>query len=159
MSHLTACTHCQRTFTSETSEYLCPSCAPGYARLEAECATRDDAESCLIMAKVRLRGLKRRLDLQPPENLEELVVWLLAHPHVHTTGPRTSREEPTDRDEAFLTYRTGMLWFKGMDGLSYIPVRRSGIRQLEGGDTPISFDPAGFTVYMWGTHIRVEYQL
>ena len=158
MSYLIACTHCQRLFLPETSNHLCPSCAPGYAQLQAECAVMPDPTGAMAGAMSSLRGLKRFRDLQPPKNFHDLLPWLAVHPRVRITGPTAPNEEPTTRDEAFLTYRNGLLWFRGADGLSHIPISGRRIEVTAQSKTPISFDSIGFTIFRFGAHIRVEYQ-
>ncbi len=94
---------------------------------------------------------RRHRDMQPPVNFTELVPWLLAYPHVRITGPTNFGAERTSRDEEFIAFRTGLLWFMGQDGLNYIPISR------KRAETGITFDPVGFTLYEFGAHIRVEY--
>ena len=158
MSYLIACTHCQRLFLPETSNHLCPSCAPGYAQLQAECAAMADPPAVFEGALRRLRGIKRHRYLQPPLNFEQLLPWLGVHPHVRITGPTAPNKEPTTRDEAFISYRTGHLWFRGADGMSQIPISPRHMQVSAHAETNLSFDATGFTVYEWGAHIRVEYQ-
>jgi len=147
-------------FLPDISKHLCPDCAPAHARIEAECAAMADPVSVLAEAKSRQRGLKRHRDQEPPSSFRELLPWLLQHPHVRVTGPTAFGEEPTTRDEAFVAFRTGLLWFKGVDGLNHIPISFYFERteNVEKAQTPISFDTTGFTVFRFGAHIRVEYQ-
>lgn len=159
MSYLVTCGHCSRLFLPSSSIHLCPECAPAHARLEAECARRPDPLTALAEAKSRIRGLKRHRDLRPPENFGEVLPWLLFHPHVRITGPTPPGDEPVSRDEAFMAFLEGVLYFKGADGLDRIPIDCERIGVIDRAETPISFDAAGFTIYRFGCHIRVEYQL
>ncbi len=150
MSSLIVCAHCQHIFP-EASKHLCPDCASGFAQLESELAAQDDLDTARIHAVRRLRGLKRFREMQPPMSFHDLLSWLVVHPHVRITGPTQFGAERTSRDEAFMAFRTGLLWFMGDDGLNYIPISR------ERAETGITFDPVGFTLYEFGAHIRVEY--
>ena len=158
MSYLIACIHCQRLFLPETSNHLCPGCAQDMP------SSRLNALPWLIPRRVRWgvapsRGIKRRRDLQPPLCFEQLLPWLHTHPHVRITGPIDFNKEPTVRDEAFVAFREGLIWFRGADSMSQIPISCEPAEGRPQGRSTISFDPLGFTVYEFGHHIRVEYRL
>jgi len=159
MSYMVTCGHCSRLFLPSSSIHLCDECAPAYARLEAECACRPNPETAIVQAKSKLRGLKRFRDVPAPESFGELLAWLLQHPHVRITRPTVFGDEPVSSDEAFIAYSKGFLYFKGSDGLNHIPIHCERIEDVDHDETPISFDPVGFTIYRFGSHIRVEYQL
>jgi hypothetical protein len=158
MSYLVTCGHCSRSFLPSSSIHLCRDCAPACDRLEADCASQPDPAAALAEAKSRLRGMKRHRDLKPPEDFAELLPWLLFHPYVRITGPSEFSGIPLSRDEAFLEYREGSLWFLGDEGRTFIPISCTRTEAAMQSETGISFDPSGFTVYKFGCHIRVEYQ-
>ncbi len=92
-----------------------------------------------------------------PTNFRSLVDYLAAHPAVRITGPSPKSREPFTRDETFLRYEGGRLWFRSQAGDQHIPIGCVATEAAARAETGIEFDAAGFTIAKFGVQIRVEY--
>jgi hypothetical protein len=93
-----------------------------------------------------------------PTNLRELAAYLTANPRVRKTVPRPAGLAPIVREESFLTFENGRLWFlaEGLAG-TFIPISCTLTPQDAQAETGILFDEEGFTVTKFGASIRVDY--
>jgi hypothetical protein len=161
MSYVRSCKHCGDLYISEEDEDdgFCEDCSDAHARLLADCQSHFNSLRPSSQANVRLRvrRLKQRIRPSPPSNLREAVVWLIRNPHVRITGPTPESADIVSRDEAFVRFEEGSLWFKGFNGYSHIPVVCIRTEATARAETSIVFDETGFTCERFGVPIRVEY--
>jgi hypothetical protein len=96
--------------------------------------------------------------MDPPRNLRDLVTYLAIHPYVRITGPTPDSREPTTRDDRYLCWVDGRLWFQPEDGSppNHIPIDCR-MKAAASSETGLIFDGQGFTVTKFGVAIRVEY--
>jgi hypothetical protein len=158
MSFVRSCAHCYHMFSPRCeNEEACSECREALARLDSECNSRPDPEAERRHVQVAIHRMKRRMRAFPPANLRDVIVWLLEHPYVRITGPTPRSLKPSTREEAFVRYEDGSLWFRGFDGESHIPVTCTRSDAAARAQTSIEFDRTGFTVGKFGASIRVEY--
>ncbi len=159
MSYVRSCVHCYRMFslTNSHNDGLCPSCREGHDRLEAECHERVNPVAAMMQARNALNRLKERAEIFPPMSLRQVIFWLLRHPHVRIMGPTRRDAQATTRDEAFVRFEDGSLWFRGTEGESCIPVHCIRTEAAAHSETGMEFDATGFVITKFGIAIRVEY--
>ncbi len=162
MPTVRSCAHCYRIYCphGDPDSQFCDSCRSGIQTLETEIADsldpyrlRESADRCLD----RLHRPKRRLAVFPPASLAQLLAWLSEHPHVRITGPVPWSAEIVSRDEVFLRYGDGSMWFRNHRSDTHIPLHCLRSEAAAASETGIEFDGTGFTVSKFGTTIRVEY--
>ncbi|HKI19186.1 MAG TPA: hypothetical protein VKA15_14975 [Isosphaeraceae bacterium] len=92
-----------------------------------------------------------------PTNLRELVAYLEERPRVRITGPSPHSLEPVMREELYLYWADGLMWFQPFDGPPCHIFVGCKLKAAAGSATGLAFDAEGFTVTKFGVSIRVEY--
>jgi hypothetical protein len=166
MPYVRSCRHCNRLYTSEaeaTTECgdreVCSACREAYDQLLADCQFRLSGALSTHPLRQSVRRLKQRIRPFPPSNLREAILWLIGNPRVRITGPTPESTVIETREEAFIRFEDGLLWFRGSSGNSQVPVGCIRTADAARAETKLQFDGTGFTIEKFGAQIRVEYLL